>query len=487
MLDLVNKEFSASRDKVQLKLDRLNERKKLYMNIENQDEKVYVRMIYSVVQTLIGLYYKDSPTVKFMGRQLGDDAYAENLSNLQKFDYDEMGLPEKRYYVQWDKFMSGVGIEVLSGWDSVTKTPKFKVMSPESRYPDVEFDVNNGYRYHGFELIASKHEFAGKKGFFNTGKIKNVDQMKVQKMIDQEIQKGYTEEQSKANIDAKDNRLLQVLEDGRNDVISIYQHYTRIKGIPYIFTLANDKSLLIRAERIKAVFTEEGKDAGYIDFPIIIRNWSPLKGDPWGVSVPDILEDKQKAAQLFLYLNKVKAENEAWGDMFLYDPNVIENIGDLQMPGTGPRFLAANLTQGGTPLMEVPKAQIKSDSFQMGALLVQQGESDVGVDDALRGISPGSARTATEHQRVQKNANLRLLLGSRIDGWAEKKFWRLWYRSYYENFKRDDKKNIYLNNGLGQISYVVQKKDFTTKGDLDIKIISLSELREIEENQRVSF
>ena len=96
-------------------------------------------------------------------------------------------------------------------------------------------------------------------------------------------------------------------------------------------------------------------------------------------------------------------------------------------------------------MLEVPKSQIKSDAYNMPQVLQAQGESDIGMDAALRGISPESARTATEHQRVQRNANLRMLLGSKIDAWAEKKFWRLRYRSYYKNFKPTDEKNIYLN------------------------------------------
>lgn len=138
-------------------------------------------------------------------------------------------------------------------------------------------------------------------------------------------------------------------------------------------------------------------------------------------------------------------------------------------------------------MMEVPKAGIKSDAFAMPNIMRNQGETDIGIDAALRGVSPDASRTATEHQRVQKNANLRMLLGSKIDSRAEKKFWRQWYRSYYDNFSMEDEKNIYLNTGLGQLPLKVMKKDFTTKGDIDIKVITTTEADEMQEKQRAAY
>jgi hypothetical protein len=48
--------------------------------------------------------------------------------------------------------------------------------------------------------------------------------------------------------------------------------------------------------------------------------------------VPDLLEDKQQAIQLLLNLNRIKSEHEAWGDIFMYDPDAVKNINDLKIP-----------------------------------------------------------------------------------------------------------------------------------------------------------
>ena len=87
----------------------------------------------------------------------------------------------------------------------------------------------------------------------------------------------------------------------------IYNHYTTIKGKKYLVTLANDDSLLIRFEEIKPVYEEEKKNPNLIKFPVIVNHYEPFKWDPFGISVPDLLEDKQRIEQLFLNLNRIKA------------------------------------------------------------------------------------------------------------------------------------------------------------------------------------
>jgi len=69
--------------------------------------------------------------------------------------------------------------------------------------------------------------------------------------------------------------------------------------------------LILAVEKLVAVRAEEKQDSNKIPFPVIIRHYSPLRGDPYGISIPDILEDKQRMQQLFMNLNRIKAEHEA--------------------------------------------------------------------------------------------------------------------------------------------------------------------------------
>lgn len=58
--------FQAIKNKRELFLNRYA----LYNNISDSDNKIYVRLIRSTIQTLLGIYYTDDISVTFSGRQL---------------------------------------------------------------------------------------------------------------------------------------------------------------------------------------------------------------------------------------------------------------------------------------------------------------------------------------------------------------------------------------------------------------------------------
>jgi hypothetical protein len=67
---------------------------------------------------------------------------------VKEFDYDEMWMWTKNYWMQWYKYVFWVGIQVRDSFNKFTSTPQYKVMNPMSWIPDVAFDVNSGFRYH---------------------------------------------------------------------------------------------------------------------------------------------------------------------------------------------------------------------------------------------------------------------------------------------------------------------------------------------------
>jgi len=74
----------------------------------------------------------------------------------------------------------------------------------------------------------------------------------------------------------------------------------------------------------------------------------------------------------------------------------------------------------------------------------------------------------------------------RVNNRAEKKFRDiLWLRIYQQFFKRNDKKNIYINTGVGITPFIIQQKDFTTSNDINIKITSKIEVDE-DRNEKLT-
>lgn len=466
LLILINQQFNNSRNYVNQKRQLFRDRYYLYNNIWEDDNKVYVRLIYSVMQTLISLHYSDNINIHFKPRDLNWQEIAENLNNLAEFDWEEMDLEIKKYRVQWCKFFYWVAIEIRTWWDKKKNVPIIRVIEPTAWVPDLNFDFINPAQYHWFEFITDKSSLKEEDWFFNLNKVMTDIDMKLQQ---DDYQKLSTRELQ--NIKATDDWST-----------SIYYHYVCIDWRKYMIVLSNERSLVIKAEEIEPIGDEE-----YAEFPIAIRWRSPLRYDPFGVSVMDIMEDKQKMMQLFLNLNRIKAEHAAWGDMFMRDPNAIDNVRDLEIPTMWPKYIKADLNQNPSPIQEVPKATAQNEPYQMPEMLQQQWQEDISIGTRTMWVSWDSSITATENQRVQKNANLKLLLGSKIDNWWEKEFWKnIWYSWYKKFFEWGSKKNIRLNDWIFDTPITLRKSDFITDEDIDVSIYSDTELAEQKDKEKRS-
>lgn len=66
----LQKEYDNSKNFVNQKRTLFRERMKDYTNVSADKDKIYVRLIYSVMQTLLALQYEDRMNADFVGRQL---------------------------------------------------------------------------------------------------------------------------------------------------------------------------------------------------------------------------------------------------------------------------------------------------------------------------------------------------------------------------------------------------------------------------------
>lgn len=227
-------------------------------------------------------------------------------------------------------------------------------------------------------------------------------------------------------------------------------------------------------EKLEAVFEEEKKDPTNIKFPVFVFHYSPMEYDPYGICVPDLLADKQRAQQMLLNLEKTKAWQAAHGSMFGVDENKV-NVNDLTRPTTTTRFIKVKGGDISNAIVEIPKSRPDMDVFAVSQQLKQQATLDIGLDERSLGVGGANALTATENQRIQKNANLKQILNTKIKMWSLKRFWRDWYKRYYENFKWSDQKNIIINTQISTKPITVKRKDIVSGYDIDIKIVSKAE------------
>ena len=428
--------------------------------------KVSVNSVYTTMQTLMSVYYWDRMNVKFEGRTKATAPFADNLNKMAEFDYDEMNLEEIDYKWNWDRFFFWVGIKVLDWWDDKTKTPIFRNVSPLAWIPDPQWGFTiEDHRWAWFEIENTKEGLKNNKAFFNVDLINDASADR-----QEEIRQAYT--QGRGLVDVG-------IEDTPNKKYSLYNHYTIIDGFKYLITLANHRSLVVRMLKLEPVLKEEKQNPTKVLYPVALKYYSPVEGDPYGVSVPDLMRDKQTAESKLFNLAVLKETRGAlWEDLF-YDQKMIKNIKELTRPSIDPKAIAVNVSDGKALSNAVYRPQKEGGAwaaFNSASQLQFQNALSTGIDSNTLWVGGGSTQTATEAQIVQKNANLRFILGTKIGKWGENIAWKLWFRSYVFNLPDGWKKTIRLTQTFWPQFFEFGREDFPTNEDIDIKIVSTSEL-----------
>lgn len=428
--------------------------------------KVNINSIYTTMQTLMSVYYWDRMNVQFEWRTKGAAPYASNLNKMAEFDYDEMNLEEIDYKWNWDRFFFGVGIKVLDGWDEETSTPIFRNISPLSWIPDPQWGFTiEDHRWAGFNIQNTKESLRHNKSFFNIDLINDSDGDR-----QQEIRNAYVAGRNLTDV---------WVEDTPNKLYNLYNHYTIIDGCKYLITLANHRSLVVRMMKIKPVLKEEKENPLKVIFPIALKYYSPVQGDPFGISVPDLMKDKQTAESKLFNLAILKETRNALGEDLFYDGKMIKDVKELTRPSVDPKAISVNVTENkalSSAVYRPQKEQNAWSAFNSWSQLQFQNALSTGIDSNTLWVGDGGNQTATEAQITQQNANLRFILGTKIGKWWENISWKLWFRSYVFNLKGGNKKTIRLTQTFWPQFFEFGREDFPTTEDIDIKIVSTSEL-----------
>lgn len=206
-------------------------------------------------------------------------------------------------------------------------------------------------------------------------------------------------------------RLIQsgIPQSDGNEVCNLKDGYTRIDGIPYVVTLCN--GVIIRFEAIKAVTKAEKEDPTEIDFPVILRYFSPLPNDPMGVSLADLVEDQQMAMTIMKNLKLIQEKDLALGDTVLVSDKVKNRTDLLKAPSLTRRtFISVASENVQNMTANIPKSQGSSDWYNFEQKLRADVQLATGQSNVQAGVTEDTKRTASEIQASQRNANQRFLL-----------------------------------------------------------------------------
>jgi len=454
-------EYNLSIDTVRQKREVFRERFKLYNNQNKDPNKLSVNLVYATVQSTLWTTYDDEILVEFLWRTYADVDATTMWNALARFDQEEMGLDIIYHKLQKNRLLTWVWIRIWNAWDKRRQTPTVSVAETLTWIPDPMWSYDaQRFRWHWFELQMTKNSLKNNSNFF--------DIEKVSSQVEEETQLTNEEKKNNAWLNYQEERL----DAGDNSLCNIYYHYTIVDGRKYRLALANKRSLLIWKLELPAVLDIEKEDPSTIPFPIVLNYYDPEEWDPYGNSLVDLLEDKQRWQSKYANLMMQKATREALGNNILYDKNLIPNRIDLTRPTKWPKLIWIDWSKWpiNWAMTEIQTSTVPASSFDMFNFIQNNAFMATGLDARSLWVAVDRNITATEAQQIQANANLRSILLNKVNFRWEKSFWQLWYREYKANFKWD--KYIRIKEWLWSKSITVKKDNFDTKIDPDIVIKS---------------
>lgn len=137
--------------------------------------------------------------------------------------------------------------------------------------------------------------------------------------------------------------------------------------MPYVVTICS--GVIIRFEQIKPVTKLEKKDNTLIEFPVVLRYYSPLPNDPFGISLADLSEDEQTSKTILKNLKMIREKDLALGDTFLVSDRVTNRTDLLKAPSLNQRRFVTVEGEANNAVFPLPKNQGSSDWYNFEQML----------------------------------------------------------------------------------------------------------------------
>ena len=450
---------------------------------KNWGKIININMVANYIDTLIASFFTNGVKCKFISRNwwIGEEE-AANLNSVAEFDEREWSTQQLKYQVEQDSLFFGVGILNKTWFDKDQLVNTWRAINPLSWIPDPlptqtwQFDGKN-YRFHGFCMLTNVHD------------IKNLYDKNA---LNRWFAKQYNMEENLNRL-AYQNKawtwpiMVDEIED--NFALDIYTHYTIVDGKKRKFVTSPDISEIFYQEELKPVTKEEKLNPLLVPWPIMLNYYDPVRGNPFGTSICDKVEDKQNAKSILANLSLMKAKREAtWGD-FLVNSRLIKNKEELQKKSFDVRYLFIDENEIGTQpiqnaMYELPQSQIKTDVWNMMSWLDNESKYDSKVDSLQQWIMPDKSMTKAEAQQIQANANMQLSVKNTIKQWFYRDYYFQRWRWYLENFPEWKEKRVLLNPDFEWTWKSLEKDQFITKQMPYIMVGATEDINAINEKDK---
>lgn len=442
-------EFDLAKEEMMPKWNTWYTYLKLYNNLKRDKEAVGNNLLYSLFNTLLAYLYFDKLQVSFNPRESGDIDKCELISNTAKFDYQAMNMPKIQYDWLWDTLFFGNGFVYIGG--IVNQIPQVEVIDPFTIYVDPSATSIEDARFIALERKMTKWEMEQKKfkHIENLGRDDNTTQ---------------TKEAQYARKDAKNEANPNEKPEYENKEYIVLEWYTIRNGQKvHFFTDFNCSVLLTPVKKL--IFKDN-------EFPFVVKTFSPIPHEFWALSVPDLVEDKQRASAILINLSLAMEKSKLY-PQYLYDRNAITNVNDLKIfqfnkfipTDPGNRSVADIIR----PLQQPSMTNSTSVVYEM---IRDFAERTLGTPPLKQGIVSSGKRTATELQLAQLSSDTRNSLAAKLFTISEIDFWQKWFNRYKQFNALVKDKVIRIQGALGVRFVSLSSDTFKFKVDPDIVIES---------------
>lgn len=464
LIDQIEKEYQIAFSHMIGKWDTWEVRLKLYNNQKRDKSAVGDPLIFTIHQSVLASLYNDQLVATFEAREEGDRDRAEQLMPLAEFDYDEMDKDIIDYEWDWDASFFGVGYCLLMEFLKDYNVPSPEVLDPMVTYVDPSAKSIQGIG----KMNRGAAQFFGWEGQTTVRQIKDAGVYFGYKNIKQQGAVDPTRSRIDRNHDARNEasgmdsvRVQSYGLIGDNKQINVLNWFTWYRGKLVFVTLCENRTKVIRYEVLKDRRT----------IPVIDRYLFPISHQMQGVSIPDLVEDKQRARSV-LQNYALRVAKSSVTPRYIYNSNKIKNKRDLD------EELNKHIGIDGDPsnaIVPVQTAHVTQDVQFILDVLDTASQRATATPEQQQGIPTDQRRTLGELQLVNQGVDARYSLGARIFGWSERRFWQEWYLLYKQYMAEVVDEKVVRIAGAGGTSWKkLTRANIVTNRDPDIKITAKS-------------
>lgn len=484
LLRKVEIEYRLAKSAADSKLEESLKRLKLYNNQKRDKKKVGDPLLFSVMQTVVAALYDDTLSVEFVGRSPGDEDSGDNLTHMARYDHEIMEKAQLDYFWIWDACFFGKGFVKLFEFDKDEKSPVPELIDPMAFLIDPSAKSINGVanrgaaRFLGWEALTTKYELESNLKYKNLEKLKQgVDRQSL-------VYKARDQRNEAAGLTTPSTDTI-----GESEELSILKWFTVFEGkriyveVDAKFNAVIFESLVYDPKRKN----EKENGLGLDRWPVVQRSVYPVSHEFYGTSIPDIVEDKQRMRAILQNLAIAGLKTNVYPH-YLFDPTAIKNRADLQ-PGFN-KFTPVKPGMVNNAVAPLRKDRVDLQLYANIMLgLDESVQKATATPDMQQGALSNEQRTLGELNLVASKVDVRHSLTSKVFGWSEREFWKLWYQNYKVFFDKGmGEKIVRISGVLGRPYRPITSDSIKLEADPDIKIEakSTSEYKKMKKMQGFS-